>query len=153
MLHLRALVLMALAAAVPLAGCASPDEVEAAAALALGLACGDASVAADQGDTFSYGGAVGCKTANETYTWENAALRGHVAWAGAASEGSLDGRVLDAAGREVYAFHIDAVETKGVDGPTAYGVPANPASGPWTIELSFERFSGSMGLAIRSEQG
>lgn len=147
---------LALIASVLLAGCTAPETTPSSEG---GLAfdpenfstsCIDSSGVTQSPGAFDYGGAVSCKTAEETHEWSNAAPRASLAWGGAAIEGKLSGTVADAAGNEVYAFEIGGAEASGADGETDLGLPANPITGDWVIRLTFTDFTGTMGLTLRS---
>lgn len=143
----RVVVIILLAAA--FSGC-----VEAAQHLAGGaaeaFACIDVAAAQSEPQVFQYGGAVACRTASERHAWSNPSIYADVQWGGALASGALSVRVLDAAGREVYAFELDdGGSTEGAQGRTAAGFPSmEPITDPWTVELEFTNFTGTMGLQL-----
>lgn len=115
------------------------------------IGCADFSGVDKQTGRFAYGGAVSCKTGTEAHDWANPSTKASVDWGGAASFGSMELRVLDGLGREVYAERFDAKSAQGSRGDTSWGAPTvPPLSAPWRVEVDFQNFTGAMGLELRS---
>lgn len=143
------ILVVALVAPMAFAGCAEMAEQAAGAAIDA-AGCVDASAAQATDSGFQYGGAVACKTAQESYDWANPSPFADVQWGGTVASGSVGVRVLDSAGREVYAYDIDAASAEGAQARTAPGFPGFPGVAAWTIELEFREFTGAMGLQLFS---
>lgn len=139
--------LTATVAALAFAGCAGFEEAASAAIDAAG--CADFSAAQATTDVFQYSGAAACKSGTESYEWPNPSPVANLQWGGAAATGSIEVRILDAAGREVGHFGIDGTTAESWEGRTDFGMPA-PVSPPmtWTIEITFDEFTGTMGLQV-----
>lgn len=147
--------LVVLAAAALLAGCVAPQQaIRAGLGLADGeLVCADLSAATSRSGQFQYGGAVSCKTAEESHDFTNPSPYAQVQWGGTVVEGNLTVRILDAAGREVYQTTLGpSMGAEAAQGATEIGVPSHPG-GRWSIELTFEGFTGTMGLQVQSSMG
>lgn len=136
-------------ASMGLAGCTSSQQVAQIAANEAG--CADASGVDNNPGSFNYGGATSCKTGTETFAWENPAPRAQIQHGSAIQQGEIEVTLTDGADRTVY---------QGTSGPGAegrqenseWGVPANPASGSWTVELEFRNVTGTLGLEITSTE-
>lgn len=128
------------------AGCITPEQMMGAAIDAAG--CLDVSAAQSRSAQFQYGGAVACKTADETHSWENPAPYASVQWGGTVLEGELTVRILDAADREVDSFTLGPeTAASAAQGRSEPGFPSYPTA-PWTVELTFTNFTGTMGLQV-----
>lgn len=139
--------MLALLAPAMLAGCAETAQDAARAAIDA-AGCADMSAAQSESSVFQYGGAASCKTAKETHAWANPGPYAMVQWGGAVVEGSIDVRILDAAGREVHAFTLTAASAEGEQTRTQAGFPSAPGVATWTVELAFQDFTGTMGLQV-----
>lgn len=131
----------------PLTGCVTSEQL---AGVSVDGACFDASAADNQPGEFQYAGLVACKTTTERHDWTNPSFAAQVEWAGGVETGSLTVRVLDALDREVDSFTVSGRSAEAARHRTEPGFPSAPGMGDWTIELTFEGFTGAMGLELDS---
>lgn len=94
--------------------------------------------------SFAYGGQVSGESGTETYEWENPQSQAEVAWGGQGSSGSVTVTILDARGDEVYRSTFSGGQS-GASETTRSGQP-----GAWTIRVTFEGFTGQMGLSVQA---
>lgn len=136
-------------ASMGLAGCTNSQQVAQIAANQAG--CMDASGVDNSPGSFDYGGAVSCKTGTETFDWENPAMQAQVQYGSGIAQGEIVVTVADAADRVVYEGERSSGGQGGQE-DSERGVPANPVSGTWTIELEFRNVTGTLGLEITSTE-
>lgn len=135
---------------VGLAGCVDSEQTARLAASAAD--CTDASGAQNRPGQFQYGGAASCKSGTETFDWENPSPYAEIQYGSGLVAGEISIRILDAQDREVYSGSVAAGgEAEGRQERSEFGVPtAQPVAGTWTIELTFENVTGTLGLQVTS---
>lgn len=115
-------------------------------ALAFLLAgCAGQSAVSNQTNNFSYAGQAANWDEVETYTWTNTIGTAHVSWGGQVAEGSISVTIKDAAGKQVFSRGLSGQSQEGFSGDSSAGAP-----GDWTIKLTFQDYTGQMGLNIRA---
>jgi hypothetical protein len=143
----RALTLALVVASAGLVGCVGAEQAAPAAAEA--AECSDASGASSQPGSFSYGGAVSCKTDEESHSWDNQASQAQVKHGSSITQGEIHVTVEDAANRTVYEATVDE-EGQGRQTTTDRGLPSASGVGEWTVALEFRNVTGTLGLELTS---
>lgn len=128
-----------------LAGCVSSQQAAQIAATATG--CTEAKGGQTTTRSFQYGSFVKCKTATESYDWSNPSGAARVQLGSGLTSGALTVTVRDAMDRVVFQQTNDAGGS-GMQTRTDPGVPSNPFTGTWTVELEFENVTGALGVQI-----
>ena len=99
-------------------------------------------------NSFSYGGQVAGKTDSISYEWKNTGSKANINWGGQAASGTMVLTIKDAAGANVFTKTISGASQSGSSDSTKSG-----KSGDWTITLSFNDFTGQMGLNVNGGMG
>lgn len=146
---LLAAVLLVLASA-GLAGCAESGQ-QAAQAAAQVAGCQDHSGAQNEAGYFQYGGAVACKDGTETFDWTNRQPQADVQFGSGVIEGELTIEIRDAMDRTVFQETVSG-DSEGKQTTTDSGFPSAPILGDWTIEITFDNVTGSLGVQVFSSQ-
>lgn len=107
--------------------------------------CAGQSAVSNTTNSFSYAGQAAGWDDTETYTWKNTIGKAHVSWGGQIADGSISVTIKDATGKQVFSRGLSGTSQEGFSGDTGSGTP-----GDWTIKLTFQDYTGQMGLNIRA---
>ncbi|MGB1586627.1 MAG: hypothetical protein ACPHID_06245 [Thermoplasmatota archaeon] len=116
-----------------------------AAGMFLLAGCAGQSAVNNNTNNFSYAGQAAGWDDVETYTWKNTMGTASVSWGGQVAEGSISVTIKDAAGKQVFSRGLSGQSQEGFSGDTASGL-----AGDWTIKLTFQDYTGQMGLNVRA---
>ena len=119
-----------------------------AASLMVLAGCAGQSAVSNQTNSFSYAGQAAGWDEVETYTWKNTVGSANVDWGGQVGNGKFTLTIKDATGTQVFSRGLSGQSQEGFSGGTSTGTP-----GDWTVKLTFQDFTGQMGLHIRAGAG
>ena len=102
----------------------------------------------NQPNNFNLGGQAAGKDGTESWTWTNNFGSAQISWGGQVGDGKMMLTIEDATGQQVFTRSLSGQTQEGFDGSSQSG-----AAGDWTITVSFEDFTGQMGLSIRGMGG